>query len=308
MHKAQRRLPPRRRPALAAAGLLALLMAPATPPALAQSACDETGPAAAVVCRDPTLSSLSRQLSETLKQLIGETARQERRALIREQRDWAYTQRDCLLRTDAANCLVDTYESRISTLSARLPSDVAGFGQAGNGFGEPGTGLGREETVESSSLPPLGADGGAGAEDTGEAGASATETAALPAEASESTAPRALAASPGGSGDGDGVGAILTGTVWKADIATGVRPGTIFVFQKDGALVTADCVDSYKLGSWSLSGDAEITLDDGAGSTRNAEVVSAQNAFVRLRMAGSDNRGSELVLRPALAPFSCKSG
>lgn len=104
--------------------------------------------------------------------------------------------------------------------------------------------------------------------------------------------------------DQSGPAGILTSTIWKAEIASGIRPGTIFVFHRDGALVTADCVESYKLGSWQIADDGNLVMKSGGGVDQNAEIVSIQNNFVRLQIAG-ENRGSALVLRPAIAPFSC---
>jgi hypothetical protein len=257
-----------------------------------------------------------------VRELLGATAQPERRGLIREQRDWSLGLRDCLAGDAAKECLGNAYELRISDLASRLDAadELADAGAATGGAGE--TPVGQAE------LPPLAgaaqstagvsaeADGIADAAsgepaDAGEAGEESGALRGEPAEAGEElgalrgepTSGAATAAAAGSEVD-----AILTDTVWKADIATGVRPGTIFVFQKNGALVTADCVESYRLGTWKIGEDRKLSLDEGRGATRSAEIVSARDGFIRLQIEGSDDLRGTLVLRPALAPFSCKSG
>jgi hypothetical protein len=274
-------------------------------PAEAQTPdCLETGPAASVVCRDPTLTGLADELNRWVRELVSLAAREARRALVREQRDWSLGLNDCLDSADPGACLAGAYETRISELEAGLPNGAV--------FAEPGAG--GDEIVESTPLEPL-EPAGEG-EDT--PGASSGEPEAAPADQdadSQADAEVALGAfrgEPPQSGarslEGTALDGILTTTVWKADIATGIRPGTIFIFTETGALVTADCVESYRLGSWSLSDDDKLVLDDGSGHKRSARIVSARDNFLRLQIDASDERGGTLVLRPAIAPFSCKSG
>ncbi len=271
--------------------------------------CEVVGPAANVVCSDLNLTQLSDQLASAIRALLGTTDRPNRRALIREQRDWSLGNRNCLANDGSIECLSKAYEARISDLASRLDSaiEVAETEEAG------------EVPVASGELPPLTGSHETvpgGRSEAAEIAAAAASGAGIEADSSaEADNDETLggfrgepAGTPELSPDDREVGFILTANVWKADIATGVRPGTIFVFQKDGALVTADCVESYKLGNWAIDADSKLTIDDGSGSTRNAEIISARDRFVRLQIDGSGERRSTLVLRPAIVPFSCKSG
>lgn len=302
-----------------AAAIAAAMLAPGTSRLHAQEGtCGAVGPTANVVCSDPALSDLAEQLTGAVRELLSATAQPERRGLIREQRDWSLGLRDCLAGDAAKECLGDAYELRISDLASRLDT-AAGPVEAGAEAGGAG-----EIPVGQAELPPLAgaaqstpgvsseADGIAAAAsgepadaDAGEAG---NELGALRGEPAAESAPGSAPESATAGTGGSQVDAILTDTVWKADIATGVRPGTIFVFQKNGALVTADCVESYRLGSWKIGEDGKLSLDEGRGAKRSAEIVSARDGFVRLQIEDSDDLRGTVVLRPALAPFSCKSG
>ncbi|NND50136.1 MAG: hypothetical protein HKN60_07775, partial [Rhizobiales bacterium] len=107
--------------------------------------CEVVGPAANVVCSDLNLTQLSDQLANAMRELLSTTDRPNRRALIREQRDWSLGNRNCLANDGAVECLSKAYETRISDLASRLDSAIEVAETEGAG----------EVPVASGELPPL---------------------------------------------------------------------------------------------------------------------------------------------------------
>ncbi|MHA1522828.1 MAG: hypothetical protein ACTSY1_00320 [Alphaproteobacteria bacterium] len=110
----------------------------------------------------------------------------------------------------------------------------------------------------------------------------------------------------GPSGD---IAATLSAGVWRAEITSGIRPGTIYVFHRNGVLLTADCVQAYKLGSWKVAGNGEIVMAMRQGQALRGRVIKMRDRFVRMQIkkkSGAILR--TLVLRPAVNPFDCAPG
>lgn len=272
--------------------------------------CEVIGPAAPVVCSNPELMELARETQTAFREVVRTASREERPALMRDQRDWSYSLDRCL---DGAGelCLRQAYEDRISAL----------VGQIGGRIDDRLT-VAAPEPVEEHELPPpsdartsiVGERRDSGA--PGEPDAVRDEPATVD-QAPDSRTPDGgdgsvrTAAVNDASESGSQVPRILTGTVWKAEIASGIRPGTIYVFNADGGLVTADCVESYRIGTWALNPDGKLILTEGNDEARTAEIVGIRERFVRLQLADSGSesgRARSLVLRPAEAPFSCRNG
>jgi uncharacterized protein len=282
--------------------------------------CRAIGPAANVICSDPVLAGLNAELSNAFRGVVESSQRELRPSLIRQQSEWSGGLGQCLSGADPRECLRQAYEARIAEMDGNAAVGNAGLGSEG--------GFAGQIPVERAELPPPPPPSGT---DGATAPSEAAEIAAAPGTAGSGTA----AANNSGAGsnaggtnagadvgefrsaatgsaavapDGSDTAAILTSTVWKAEVASGIRPGTIFIFQDDGALVTADCVESYRLGTWKLGDDGTLALTGAGTAGESAQIVSIRDRFVRLNLGSAGNLASALVLRPALAPFSCKNG
>lgn len=105
--------------------------------------------------------------------------------------------------------------------------------------------------------------------------------------------------------DAQEIAKFLSSRVWRAEIASGVRPGTIYMFHANGLLLTADCVEAYRIGTWSIEGSG-LRLKDGAGRNMAAEIVDRGNGYVRLKLTEArGNKVLDLVFRAARGPFAC---
>lgn len=99
----------------------------------------------------------------------------------------------------------------------------------------------------------------------------------------------------------------LSGSVWRAEIASGIRPGTIFIFQANGILVTADCVEAYNIGKWRVESKG-LRLEDGSKRDLFGEIIESGPGFVRLKLTPKGKTQSlDIVFRAARGPFACTS-
>lgn len=287
-----------------------------------RSNCGVVGPAANVVCANPALIRLADETQEAFRELVRAAPRGGRPAIMRDQRDWSFTLGQCL-NSGGEDCLRQAYEERISTLAGLL----------GNQIGGETLSVAAPTAVEQRELPVFDDAGRSNQDDTAAPADEFTSADAQDLSSSgdsladqtvdNETGDEDLGAERGGgsirtaarsgatASETSDTSTILTGTVWKAEIASGIRPGTIFVFNTDGGLVTADCVESYRIGTWQISSDGKLVLNEGNSKSQTAEIIGIRDRFVRLKIdtAGADtSSGRTLVLRPAVAPFACRSG
>lgn len=272
------------------------------------------GPVADIICSDADLQALDEAMGDAFRQVVRSTPRSERPGLLRSQRDWIAERNNCLGAANVPECIRSWTERRISNLSEGL---------AGTAGTVPG---GADPEIESRPLDTLPGSAPAPAAQrplqqplpspTPQAGT-------LPQRTLPGTAVTPLPASPAAPGtappvattqapppvpddpDAKRIAEYLSSSVWRAEIASGIRPGTIFLFFANGSLVTADCVAAYDIGSWRIEG-SEVRLEDGRRKQSVAEIIEADRQFVRMTLT-ERGTGKEisLVLRPARGPFAC---
>lgn len=287
---------------------------------------DPLGPMAQTVCEDPELRALDEEMGDAFREVVRSTPREDRPVLLRSQRDWLEIRNRCLADADIRQCVSLATRRRIAELG----------GDAGSAFaaGRPVPPRGEVRQEELEPLPPTQSQSEpqvrSGPEMSGPAGpdvagpmpprvAEPAPPAQLddpapavgepPAPAQPPMADRPVPESPPppteGSVDARQFSEYLSASVWRAEIASGVRPGTIYLFHASGSLVIADCVEAYGIGSWRMEG-SEIRIADGNSREWTAEIVEADANFVRLRLT-ERGTGKErtLILRPARGPFAC---
>ncbi|MET0065628.1 MAG: MliC family protein [Candidatus Thiodiazotropha sp.] len=83
--------------------------------------CDpvEAGSIEAMICADPELSALDRELSAVYAAAVAKAVNQHPPMLKAEQRGWIKGRDDCWKSTDPRGCVKDEYQRRIVTLQAR---------------------------------------------------------------------------------------------------------------------------------------------------------------------------------------------
>jgi len=300
------------------------------------------GPVAQTICNDPELTELDLDIGDAFRELIRATPRAERPVELRSQRDWLIQRNTCLGEVDVRGCLRAEIEFRLTDLSQGLASSINAdepFGRALPATEPAAEPQGPRETIDSVELdPPPGSPPEAG-------DPSGTNTGPLPPRVGGTTPPasppgedrtspdiasgdtepgqpgvaqppvidddpeppKALEPAPAPLNDADAqeIAKFLSSRVWRAEIASGIRPGTIYMFHANGLLLTADCVEAYRIGSWQMEG-AGLKLKDGAGRNLTAEIIDRGNSYVRLKLTENrSNKVLDLVFRPARSPFAC---
>lgn len=293
-----------------------------------------------IVCQDAELSALSQELRQALRVVIRSIPRTQRPQMLRDQRDWTLSRNRCIRSQDVGECLRIVYEDRIGVLGARLAGSVGGLERPPRQRNLVDAGpVGRDLTSPPDRLAPLPRPAPlpqpAPLANAGVAPIPPVDRRPLPqlaARPADTLAPAAPAIAPPARparipppaqvarvappDDGSGSGSLkpvtgkiadtLASGVWRAEITSGIRPGTIYVFQRNGVLLTADCVQAYRLGSWNVASDNKIVLTAPNGETRQGQIVKIRDRFVRIQIkkkSGAILR--TLILRPAVNPFDC---
>ncbi|VAV99925.1 hypothetical protein MNBD_ALPHA04-581 [hydrothermal vent metagenome] len=280
-----------------------------------------SGPVARVICADPDLIELDLDMGDAFRELIRSVPRDMRPSILRTQRDWLIQRNSCLGLGDVGECLRAEMELRITDLSQRLAGSVgvdAPFARVGPTTEPTAEPQGPREAVEQTPLPdsfgPAGNQkvisgpvppriGGA----TPPARLPATPPAPPPPAAGDDETAPPESSAPLDDADAAAIAKFMSAGIWRAEIASGVRPGTIYMFHSNGLLLTADCVEAYRIGSWRVEGSG-LRLEDGSGRKMTAEIVDRGSGYVRLKLTGArKNRVLDLVFRPARGPFACTS-
>lgn len=299
-----------------------------------------SGPVAQVICSDPDLVALDLDMGDAFRELIRSTPRIERPSVLRAQRDWLVQRNSCLGLGNVGECLRAEIELRITDLSQGLAGTVgaeppaAGIEPSPAPAAEP---QGPREALEQAPLADPATDepsdpvsgpvppriGGAttpagppatppgGQADRQDVARDQTEAVkppplARPAAGGDETAPPD-GPTPLDDADATAIAKFLSASIWRAEIASGIRPGTIYMFHSNGLLLTADCVEAYRIGSWRVEGTG-LRLEDGSGRKMTAEIVDSGSGYIRLKMTERrDSRVLDLVFRPARGPFACTS-
>lgn len=284
------------------------------------------GPVAQIICGDPLLTDLDLDMGDAFREMVRASPRSERPTVLRSQRDWLDQRSNCLGQIDISECIRRETEGRISDLSQGLadPSAAEPLGPREEVKQAPLPTITRggqppSDRVSSGSglLPPRLRDSAApkpGAETAPLTGprltTQGTETANMPPLAQPpgqgSVAPQEAPA-PLNSADSQALAEFLSASVWRAEIASGIRPGTIFMFYSNGLLITADCVEAYRIGTWRIEGNG-LRIEEGSGRSMTAEVLESGDGYVRLKLTERrENREFDIVFRTARGPFACTS-
>lgn len=302
-----------------------------------------SGPVAQIICGDADLIALDLDIGDAFRDLIRSTPRANRPAVLRSQRDWLIQRNSCLGAGNVNQCLRAEIEYRLTDLSEGLATSVGAdqpFGRAGPATEPAAVPQGPREIIDTVELPdsagpaqngdaptaptpspvppriggtpPLAvpplvdaptADGASGEGAPGQAGA-VRRPQILPRPGDAGTAPP-VSPAPENDADAQEIAGFLSANIWRAEIASGIRPGTIYIFHANGQWLTADCVEAYRIGSWRIEGDG-LRLEDGSGRELTAKIVDRGKGYVRLKFTERQgNRVLDLVFRPARGPFAC---
>ena len=313
----------------------------ATGPAVAQGAAclNPRGVVQQTICLDPQLADLSQEMRQAVRVVIRALPRSLRPQMLRDQRDWSLTRNRCARAQDPRQCLRIVYEDRIAELGETLAGPVGGArprrGQpsidpdfSNRVLARPPQPAPRttdrtaiRAPVEQRRLPQLAPQPtGPGQEPavvttTPEQPATQAPAPVEPAAPPETQVTRAApetsdddkeASSEPGERPAGKIADTLSSGVWRAEITSGIRPGTIYIFHRNGVLLTADCVQAYRLGSWKIASNGEVVLASGQGKALRGRVIKLRDRFVRMQIkkkSGAILR--TLVLRPAANPFDC---